>query len=230
MQSYSAPVFCALPQLTIDQPIGDSSCNSVNVNSITYFAAKILVTTNSVSRTNWLTKWLELQTHLCKIITTNITSKKNIGKSTQILHRAKWYFTCISNTWYLITVSNMNKINPCFKFGTKLNAILHAWAMHAVWQLYKIWTKSLICEISHQFLFSVPYKLAQLTVVQQIWDSSCSRVHANSITYFAATMLVTTNSATLKDRWVFCLLKCLQEKSLAMTDGIPFFKKTRHHS
>ena len=33
---------------------------------------------------------------------------------TQIWHRAKCYFTCISHTWYLITVQNMNKINLFF--------------------------------------------------------------------------------------------------------------------
>ena len=33
---------------------------------------------------------------------------------TTICHRTKWYFTCISNTWYLISVPNMNEINAFF--------------------------------------------------------------------------------------------------------------------
>ena len=33
----------------------------------------------------------------------------NIAIITEFWHRAKYYFTCISNTWYLINVSNMNK-------------------------------------------------------------------------------------------------------------------------
>ena len=47
-------------------------------------------------------------------ITTNIKFKKNIGITSRIWHRVKWYFTCISNKWYLITVPNINKITTFF--------------------------------------------------------------------------------------------------------------------
>ena len=40
--------------------------------------------------------------------------KKNLAIITQIWHRVKYYFTYISNTWYLITVPNRNKSNPFF--------------------------------------------------------------------------------------------------------------------
>ena len=58
-------------------------------------------------------------------------------------------------------------------------------------------------------LFSVPYTFLQLTVVQPIGDISCNRVNVNSI--------------------FLGVLKCLPEKSLVMTDGIPFSEKNRHH-
>ena len=38
----------------------------------------------------------------------------NIALITQICHGAKCNFTCISNTWYLITVPNVNQIIPFF--------------------------------------------------------------------------------------------------------------------
>ena len=38
----------------------------------------------------------------------------NVGIITQIWHRAKWYFACIGNKWYLITWPNMNKIHTFF--------------------------------------------------------------------------------------------------------------------
>ena len=44
----------------------------------------------------------------------HIKFKKNIAVITQIWNIAQCYFKCISNTQYLITVSNMNKINPFF--------------------------------------------------------------------------------------------------------------------
>ena len=33
---------------------------------------------------------------------------------TQLLHRAKCYFTSMSNAWYMITIPNMNKIITLF--------------------------------------------------------------------------------------------------------------------
>ena len=39
---------------------------------------------------------------------------KYIAIITQIWHWVKCYFICISNTWYLITVRNMNKNNLFF--------------------------------------------------------------------------------------------------------------------
>ena len=39
---------------------------------------------------------------------------KNICIITQIWLRATCYFTCISNTWYLLTVPSMNTTNPFF--------------------------------------------------------------------------------------------------------------------
>ena len=65
----------------------------------------------------------------------HIKCKKNIAIITQIWHRAQCYFTYISNTWYLITVPNMNKINPFFseisqqihKMYEKLATITQNW-------------------------------------------------------------------------------------------------------
>ena len=75
----------------------------------------------------------------------------NVAIITHIWYRAKCHFTSISNTWYLITVLNMNKINPFFSetsqwkhklYGNvaiitqiwhKPNTILQAWAMHHAW-------------------------------------------------------------------------------------------------
>ena len=90
-------------------------------------------------------------------IATNVKFKKNIAINTQISHRAKLYYTFISNTWHLITVPNMNKINPFFwersqqtlkiyekiaiitQFSTEPNSILHASARNGIWLLYQIW-------------------------------------------------------------------------------------------
>ena len=84
-------------------------------------------------------------------ITTNIKCKKNIGIITQIWHRVKEYFTCIGNTWYLITVQNMNKITHSSLIYHKNT---HIWktfctesnlfssnvsAAHGTWSWYSIW-------------------------------------------------------------------------------------------
>ena len=56
---------------------------------------------------------------------------------------------------------------------------------------------------------------------------SCKWLHVNSITYFAAKMLVTANLAMLKDRELLCLLKCLsvchdrQHQNVRKTGIIP---------
>ena len=39
---------------------------------------------------------------------------KNIAKITHFWHGVKCYFTCISNTQYIILLPNMNKINTFF--------------------------------------------------------------------------------------------------------------------
>ena len=54
---------------------------------------------------------------------------KNIAIITQIWHRAKCYFTYIRNTWYLITVPHMNKINPFFaKISQQIHKMCQMWA------------------------------------------------------------------------------------------------------
>ena len=68
-------------------------------------------------------------------ITTNIKCKKNISITNQIWHRTKWYFTCISNKRYLITVPNMNKITTLLseisqqklKYYEKIAIISQSW-------------------------------------------------------------------------------------------------------
>ena len=77
----------------------------------------------------------------------------------QIWHKAKSYFTSMSNTWYPIT-TNMNKITTFFftisqnskfrkklayllKFGTETNSILHALVARDTWWWYSIWRKSI---------------------------------------------------------------------------------------
>ena len=39
---------------------------------------------------------------------------EKVALTTHIWHRAKCYFTIMSNAWYLISVPNMNKISTCF--------------------------------------------------------------------------------------------------------------------
>ena len=65
----------------------------------------------------------------------HINFKTNIAIITHIWHRGKCYFTYISNTWYLITVPNMNLMNPFFseisqqidKMYDKLATITQNW-------------------------------------------------------------------------------------------------------
>ena len=63
---------------------------------------------------DYCTKYEQNQHFLFRDITRNIKYIKNIAIITQIWHEAKYCFTCISNTWYLITVQNMNKSNVFF--------------------------------------------------------------------------------------------------------------------
>ena len=61
-----------------------------------------------------------ISTHSIFTYPTNITFKKNIGIYTQIWNRAKLYFTCITNTWYLITVLKYeyNQLIPLWDITT----------------------------------------------------------------------------------------------------------------
>ena len=61
---------------------------------------------------DYCTKYEQNQLILFWDIVTNIKWRKNIGIITQSWHRSKRYSMCIGNTWYLITVPNMNTINP----------------------------------------------------------------------------------------------------------------------
>ena len=86
---------------------------------------------------DYITKYEQNQSTLFWDIACNkhITFKRNIAIITQIWHRAKYYFTCVRNTWYLIIVPNMNKINPFFsvisqqihKMYVKVAIITHIW-------------------------------------------------------------------------------------------------------
>ena len=76
----------------------------------------------------------------------HIKFKKNISIITQIWHRAKYCFTCISNTWYLITVLNMNK-RP-MSLDALLTKLLHQHNFHNIGRdppqdaSHKIWSQS----------------------------------------------------------------------------------------
>ena len=65
--------------------------------------------------------WTKLTYSFLRYCNKHIKFKKNIAIITQMWHRTKCYFTCISNTWHLITVPNMNKhillsdITKCMK-------------------------------------------------------------------------------------------------------------------
>ena len=63
---------------------------------------------------DYCTKYEQNQPILFWYIATNIQFMKNIDIITEIGHRATCYFTHISNTWYLLTVPNMNTTNPFF--------------------------------------------------------------------------------------------------------------------
>ena len=85
---------------------------------------------------DYCTKYEDNQPILVWDITTNIRFKKNIAIIIQIWHRAKWYFTCISNTrtWLLYQIwikstnsslrytsnaQNVWKSDHLLKFGTE---------------------------------------------------------------------------------------------------------------
>ena len=105
-----------------------------------------------------------------------IKFKKNIGIITPIWHRAKWYFTCIGNTWYLIakwyftcidntwyliTVPNMIKINPFSIYISQQIQFVH--------KMYEVHNYSNLAQ--SQLLF---YKHEQHIIPDnyQIWTTS----------------------------------------------------------
>ena len=71
---------------------------------------------------------------------TNTQTYEKVSLIIQMWHRAKCYFTSMINTWYLITVHNMNKITT---FGTVPNSNVHASVAHGTRSWYKIWRKSI---------------------------------------------------------------------------------------
>ena len=82
--------------------------------------------------------------------------KKNIAIITQTWLRAKWYFTYLSNTWYLITVLNMNKINLFF---AEISQQIHNMYEKEVATINQIWhrAKSYFTNIRNaQYLIIVP--------------------------------------------------------------------------
>ena len=79
--------------------------------------------------------------HFFSEISQHIKFMKNI---TKIWHRAKWYFTCVSNTWYINTVPNRNKIYSFFsaishlhKMYEKLATITQIWQRAKYYKFYK---------------------------------------------------------------------------------------------
>ena len=63
---------------------------------------------------NYWTKYEQNQHSFLRYRNKHIKVMKNITIIIQIWRRAKCYFTCVSNTWYLISIPNMNKINVFF--------------------------------------------------------------------------------------------------------------------
>ena len=98
------------------------------------------------------TKYEQNQLILFCDIATNIKFKKTIAIITQICHRSKWYFTCTSNTLYLITVPNMNKINSCF------SEISH--------QIHKMYEKvTIITQIWHRARYCISMSNAWYLII-----------------------------------------------------------------
>ena len=77
---------------------------------------------------------------------------------TQIWHRTKFYFTCISNEWYqalyLITVPNMNKINTFI--GISCTNTHNLWRMAIITQIWHRAKFYFTCIINPCSLIMVP--------------------------------------------------------------------------
>ena len=95
---------------------------------------------------DYCTKYEQNQPIIFWDITTNIAFKKYIGIITQIWHRGKKYFTCSGNTWYLLTVPNINKINPFFSDITTNTQ--HVWKMAIITQMCSYRAKCCLTSMS----------------------------------------------------------------------------------
>ena len=92
-------------------------------------------------------------------IATNIKFKKNIAIIIQIWHRAKCYFTCMRNSWYLITAPNMNKIT------TFISAIQTLKIYEKIAILAQVWHRAKFCFIR----ISGPWYLIWRKSIQPSW-------------------------------------------------------------
>ena len=115
----------------------------------------------------------------------HIKVKKNIVIFTQIWNRAKYYFTCITNTWYLITIRNMNKINPFFsaisqqmhKMYNKVAIITQIWyrpicnftGMSNAWYLITVQHMNKITTFFSKILQQTLKIYDKIAIITQIW-------------------------------------------------------------
>ena len=135
---------------------------------------------------------------------------KNIAIITDVWHGAKWYSTCIRNSWYLVTVSNLNKISPFFsdilaqihKMYEKVTIITQMWyrgkcyftSMSNMWYLIIVPNMSKITPIvldcctkyeQNQSLFLISQQnikfLTIIAIFTQICMASNVILHASAI-------------------------------------------------
>ena len=102
----------------------------MNINAMFWHRAKVYLTYiyKVPMVVDYCTKKEQNQPILFCYIATNIKFKKNIGVITQIWHTAKLYFICSGNTWYLISVPNINKINLLFsEISQKIHKMYEKW-------------------------------------------------------------------------------------------------------